>query len=163
MPTVTVQTTINAPRSLVFDLARDVDVHVITTSWTGEKIVAGVSSGKLMRNDLVTFEARHLGFRQQLTARISEMEYPSWFEDVLVKGAFSYLKHTHRFSEISQVQTAMIDILEFTSPLGILGQIADVLFLKAYMHNFLIRKNSNLKSLAERSADVAKGQIHDEF
>jgi hypothetical protein len=36
-----------------------------------------------------------------------------------------------------------------TSPLGILGKIADRLFLTSYMHRFIIRRNAVLKQLAE--------------
>jgi len=45
--------------------------------------------------------------------------------------------------------TVMRDRFEFDSPLGILGRIADWLFLASYMRRFLVRRNAVLKQLAE--------------
>jgi ligand-binding SRPBCC domain-containing protein len=152
MSTVHVETIINAPRTLVFDLARDVDVHAETVPWTREKIVGKVSHGKLEAEDIVTFDAVHFGVRQRLTARISKFEPPSHFEDVMMAGAFAAMTHCHDFAEVSEGQTLMTDDLTFASPLGIFGKAADVLFLRRYMTNFLERRNANLKRIAERSA-----------
>lgn len=44
MPTIYYEIYIEAPRSICFDLARNVDVHLETTAHTKEKAVAGVTS-----------------------------------------------------------------------------------------------------------------------
>ncbi len=54
----------------------------------------------------------------------------------------------HEFAEHPD-GTMMRDRFEFNSPLGILGRIADWLFLATYMRSFLIRRNKVLKQLAE--------------
>ena len=43
----------------------------------------------------------------------------------------------------------MKDIFDFTSPLGILGQIADILFLKSYMRRFIVERDNLIKKAAE--------------
>ena len=43
----------------------------------------------------------------------------------------------------------MRDRLEWKSPLGILGKIADALFLRRYMLRFLVTRNRNLKAIVE--------------
>jgi len=43
----------------------------------------------------------------------------------------------------------MIDRLTFESPLGVLGTMADQIFLCRYMRRFLIQRNRLLKQLAE--------------
>ena len=58
------------------------------------------------------------------------------------------MKHTHRFSETDK-GILMIDEFEFVSLLGILGQLADIFFLKRYMTNFLRKKNQELIKVAE--------------
>ncbi|MCA9075514.1 MAG: hypothetical protein KDA93_10815 [Planctomycetaceae bacterium] len=43
----------------------------------------------------------------------------------------------------------MIDRFDYTSPLGVLGQLADVMFLKRYMTRLLKERNKLIKSVAE--------------
>lgn len=43
----------------------------------------------------------------------------------------------------------MTDIFTYKSPLGILGNLADFLFLKNYMKSFLILRNQIIKICAE--------------
>ena len=45
MPTIELQTSIDAPRERVFDLCRSVDAHVATAEGTDERPVGGVTSG----------------------------------------------------------------------------------------------------------------------
>jgi hypothetical protein len=45
--------------------------------------------------------------------------------------------------------TTMRDLFSFQSPLGILGRIADVVFLTRYMKSFLIERNRVIKATAE--------------
>jgi ligand-binding SRPBCC domain-containing protein len=46
----------------------------------------------------------------------------------MISGAFKRMVHDHEFAEHA-TGTLMRDRFEFTSPLGILGKIADWLFL----------------------------------
>lgn len=149
MPVIKYTTYIEAPISRCFDLARDVDVHTKTTSTTKEKAVAGVTKGLLQIGDSVTWEATHLGVRQRLTAKITKMNQPYTFTDELVKGAFHSFTHTHTFKERG-TGTVMEDIFDYKSPLGIIGQLADVLFLKRYMKVFIVSRAKELKKIAER-------------
>jgi len=54
MPTLSLETLINAPRERVFDLARDVDRHTETMGHS-EEAVAGTTSGYLEEGDTVTW------------------------------------------------------------------------------------------------------------
>ncbi len=98
--------------------------------------------------DLVIFEARHLGIRQQLQARIVRMEPPHLFADEMIRGAFKSLYHLHEFLPDGS-GTLMRDTLRWEAPLGLLGSLADVLFLRHHLRRFLARKNAALKALAE--------------
>ena len=70
------------------------------------------------------------------------------FADEMIKGTFKAMHHVHSFEKNGD-GTRMIDEFEFTSPLGMLGIIADNLFLKNYMTKFLENKNQELKNVAE--------------
>jgi len=147
-----------APPERVFDLARSIEAHLHSASGTKERAVAGVNSGLLKLADEVTWEARHFGVKQQLTVRITSMERPFRFEDVMLSGAFKRMKHYHEFIDTSlgtnafanlPPGTLMVDRFEFESPWGILGRMVDRLFLCHYMRRFLLRRNQALKQLAE--------------
>jgi hypothetical protein len=43
----------------------------------------------------------------------------------------------------------MADIFDYTAPLGILGKLANFLFLKNYMTRFLLERNAVIKEFAE--------------
>ena len=107
-----------------------------------------MTDGLLELGDEVTWEAQHLGVTQRLTARITRLDRPVVFEDVMVRGAFASLRHVHEFVP-RDGGTTMIDTFTFTSPLGPLGAIVDRLFLARYMRRFLISRAHELKRMAE--------------
>ena len=64
------------------------------------------------------------------------------------QGAFQSLSHEHSFNE-QNGGTLMTDVLDFRSPLGPLGWIADFLILKPYMNRFLKKRGDLLKQYLE--------------
>lgn len=121
------------------------------TARSRERAVAGVTTGLMGAGDTVTWEAVHLGIRQRLTVRITRYERPRLFVDEMVEGAFRRLTHTHEFRAIDE-GTLMVDTFDYSSPLGVLGRLADVLFLKRYLLRFLSERARALKDEAERVA-----------
>ena len=148
MPVIVLRTRIVAPPSRCFDLARDVDLHERSTAASHERAVAGVTSGLLKPGDEVTWEATHLGVRQRLISRITEFDPPNRFVDEMVRGAFARFRHEHQFLAV-RGGTEMVDIFDYTSPLGPLGRLADGLFLRRYMMRLLRARNAYLKRAAE--------------
>ncbi|NLP51651.1 SRPBCC family protein [Bacillus sp. RO1] len=149
MPQIEHQQFIKAPVEICFDLARNVDIHTQTTSKTKERAVGGVTEGLLEQGDTVTWEATHLGIKQRLTAKVTLMEPPHKFIDVMVKGAFQSFIHTHQFLE-ADGGTLMIDQFQYKSPFGIIGVAADKLFLERYMRKFIVSRAEELKKIAEK-------------
>jgi ligand-binding SRPBCC domain-containing protein len=148
MPVIELSTVIHAPRERVFDLARSIDAHQDSTGGTEERAVAGVTKGLIDLNEEVTWQAWHMGVRQRLTVRVTGFDRPSYFQDVMIAGAFKSMVHDHWFVEHPD-GTLMRDRFEFQSPLGFLGAMADRLFLTTYMRRFIVRRNEVLKQLAE--------------
>jgi ligand-binding SRPBCC domain-containing protein len=151
MPEIRIVTRIQASRETVFDLARSVEVHLKSTAHTEERVVSGRISGVFEEGDIVTWEARHLGIRQRLTVKITQVRFPDFLEDVMMKGAFAEMRHQHFFESQSEA-TVMTDIFYYKSPLGLLGKLADKLFLEMYMRNLLLKRNAVIKVLAETNA-----------
>jgi ligand-binding SRPBCC domain-containing protein len=148
MTTLVLETTFHCSIENCFDLARSIDAHILSTSKTREKAVAGRLSGLCEQGDTITWEATHFGFRQKLTSEITKMDKPYFFEDRMIQGAFKSMRHEHHFEEKNGV-TTMRDIFEYEVPYGIFGWVFDKLILKNYMKQFLIRRNVYLKEHAE--------------
>lgn len=119
-----------------------------TTSKTEERAVGGVTKGVLEQGDTITWESIHFGIKQRLTAKVTVMEKPHKFVDIMVEGAFQSFVHTHQFIEEAG-GTIMIDTFQFKSPFGLIGVAADKLFLEKYMRAFIISRAKELKKIAE--------------
>ena len=148
MPIIKLQTPIKANRDIVFDLSRSIDLQSKYVTGSNEKAVAGRTSGLIRLDETVTYRGKHLSVRQNLTSRVIEFNRPNFFVDEMVQGAFKSLRHEHHFIATEE-GTIMKDIFDFESPLGVLGKLANVLFLKAYMINFLKNRNKIIKEFAE--------------
>jgi ligand-binding SRPBCC domain-containing protein len=148
---IRVETVIRAPIERCFDLARDPDLHARSVAQTGERVVSRTGAGLLGLGDVVTFEARHFGIRQRLTARITRFEPPHLFEDRMVRGAFRSVRHLHAFERIAE-GTRMVDTFEYEAPLGPLGALATRLFLTRYLRRLLTARAAFLKRHAERES-----------
>jgi hypothetical protein len=61
---------------------------------------------------------------------------------------------THAFTPLADGRTRMTDVVEFQSPLGPLGYLADGLVLDRYMPRLLRQRNSWLKTTLEASANA---------
>jgi ligand-binding SRPBCC domain-containing protein len=148
MPTIEIHTSIEAPIARVFDLCRSVDAHVVTAGATSERAVAGVTSGLLELGEQVTWSARHFGMRWRLTSRMVALDRPSYFRDSMVSGVFRAFDHDHEFVQRGRM-TEVRDVFAFTSPLGILGSMANVLVVTRHMRRFLERRMQDVKTIAE--------------
>lgn len=148
MATIRLVTPIRPPAARVFDLARSIDAHVASTPGTAERPVAGVTRGLIGLDETVTWEARHFGVTQRLTVRITAFQRPDYFEDGMISGAFQRMHHRHEFRPTAD-GTEMIDLFAFHAPLGPLGWLAEVLFLRRYLENLLRERAAILRRCAE--------------
>ena len=148
MPIIKLETKIDAPVERVFDLARSIDLHRDSMSKYDEKAVAGVTSGLINMDETVTWEATHFYVRQNLTSKITAFERPRYFRDSMISGAFARFDHDHYF-ERSGAETIVKDIFDYDSPLGILGDIADFLFVESHLREMLEERNELIKRIAE--------------
>lgn len=58
MPVIELATAVAAPVERVFDLARSIELHVVSVAHTGERAVAGVTSGSIGIGEQVTWRDR---------------------------------------------------------------------------------------------------------
>jgi ligand-binding SRPBCC domain-containing protein len=141
---IVLETRISAPPERVFDLSLSVELHLESTARTGERAVAGVTSGTLTLGDRVTWEARHLGARRRMTVEITRYDRPRHFRDEQVDGPFRRFVHDHRF-EAAGAGTLMRDELELESPL----RPVDRIVLVPHLRRLLLERNALIKRRAE--------------
>ncbi|HUP60495.1 MAG TPA: SRPBCC family protein [Thermoanaerobaculia bacterium] len=149
MQTIRIETWIAAPIERCFDAARDLDLHVQSVAHTNERAVGGRLSGLIGAGEEVTWRARHFGVVQHFTSRITAFDPPRSFQDSMQRGAFKSFVHDHYF-ESDGARTKMTDVLVFAAPLGILGWIAEKLFLRTYLERLLRMRARAIKEATER-------------
>ncbi|MBO0843211.1 MAG: SRPBCC family protein [Nocardioides sp.] len=143
MRRIELETYVAAPVDDVFELSLSVDAHTASMRDSGERIVAGVTSGSMSLGDTVTWRARHLGWTFTMTSRISEYDAPHRFVDEQVSGPFASWRHEHRFVA-SGAGTTMVDVAEFRAPLGVIGVLAERAVLTVYLTRLLRQRNDFL-------------------
>lgn len=148
MPLIHLETPINAPLDVVFDLSRSIDLRVHSAADTREKAVGGTVSGLISLGETVTWRAKHFGVQQRLKVEITEMERPRYFTDVMIEGPFRSMRHQHRF-EPMEGGTLMRDIFWYEAPYGLIGRVAEWILLTRYMQRFLQQRNKIIKQIAE--------------
>ncbi|MEL7975841.1 SRPBCC family protein [Isoptericola sp. F-RaC21] len=150
MPTIVLTTEIPASAQACFDASLSVDAHTASMRRSGERAVAGVTSGVMGPGDTVTWRARHFGVPFRMTSRISAHDTPHRFVDEQVAGPFRRWWHEHRFEEVPG-GTRMTDTVEYTSPAGVLGRLVDRVVLTGYLTRLLRTRNRWLtEALAPR-------------
>src|SRR5687768_13061311 len=118
MSTIKLLTHIKAPIEVCFDLSRSIELHMVSTAHTNETVVGGQSSGLCNVGATITWRAKHFGIYQQLTVRIIACDFPNYFEDQMVSGAFKSFTHRHYFRTVND-HTLMEDEFEYQVPFGI--------------------------------------------
>ena len=139
---------IAAPIERVFDLSRSINLHQISTASSNEKVIDGVMTGLINKDETVTWQAKHLFKIRLFTSKITAMQSPVSFTDEMVKGDFKSFHHEHHFKAAAN-GTIMIDLINFETPYGKIGKIVNALFLKSYLQKFLIKRNQVIKEYAE--------------
>jgi ligand-binding SRPBCC domain-containing protein len=145
---IQLETRIAAPAERCFLLSLSIDLHMDSTASTGERAIAGVTTGLIGEGESVTWRGRHFGFMLRHTSTITRYEPPDFFQDVMTAGMFRSFEHDHRFQQ-QNGETVMNDELRFTAPLGIFGLSAERLVLRNYLIRFLRERNEFLKQVAE--------------
>ncbi|GEO11119.1 SRPBCC family protein [Segetibacter aerophilus] len=148
MTTIELYTYIKAPITVCFNLSRSAELHMISTSKTDEKVIAGRSSGLFEKGDTVTWKARHFGVYHTLQMEISALSFPYSFEDRMVRGPFKSICHNHHFQEANGL-TVMKDVFQYEVPFSLFGQLFNQMILRKHMRNLLEERNRTIKEYAE--------------
>ena len=145
---IRIETRIRAPIERCFDAARDLDLHLQSFADTNEQAVGGRTSGLIEMGEEVTWRGRHFGVTQHMTSKITAFDRPRYFQDSMQRGAFKSFVHDHYFEQTGDT-TTMLDVVAFAAPLGPLGRLAELLFLRRYLTRLLTHRAKVLGSHLE--------------
>jgi ligand-binding SRPBCC domain-containing protein len=140
-------TAIAAPIERCFDLSRSIDLELASTEGQ-QRVIAGVTSGLIGLGQEVTWSGRHFGFVFSHASRIIAYEFPRYFQDSMLRGAFKSYCHDHHF-ETSHSGTLMKDVVNFAAPFGLPGRLAECWALERHMRTLLECRNLYIKRAAE--------------
>ncbi|PZE63147.1 SRPBCC family protein [Curtobacterium sp. MCBD17_021] len=149
---VRIVTDLPVPPERAFALSLDIGAHLRSMAASGERAVAGRTSGTIGLGETVTWRARHLGVVWRMTSRITVLEAPCAFVDEQVRGPFARFRHEHRFEPTAE-GTRMIDEVTFRAPLGVLGRVAEGLVLRRYLRTLIVERNRSLASELRVASD----------
>ncbi len=125
----------------MFDASLSIDHHLDSMRSSGERAVAGVTSGHIGLGETVTWRARHFGIPFTMTSRITALDRPYRFVDEQVRGPFRVFRHEHVFHSAGS-GTVMVDTLTIGSPL--FGALAERLVLVPYLRRLIRQRNAHL-------------------
>jgi ligand-binding SRPBCC domain-containing protein len=148
MPVIHLTTFIGAPAQRVFDLSRHIGLHKESMAAYKEEAVAGTRMGLIEKDETVTWKAKHLFKTRLMRVKITQLEKYYLFTDEQVEGDFKMMRHEHHFKPCDN-GTILIDLFEFETPYGILGQWLNGLYLTKYMKRLLELRNKMIKEVAE--------------
>jgi ligand-binding SRPBCC domain-containing protein len=117
-----------------------------------ERAIGGRISGLITLGETVTWRAKHFLLWHEMTVKITQFEYPKMFCDEMVAGPFKFFRHEHIFTPVSG-GTVMTDILHYALPFPLLTTFLDVVLLRGYMKELLLKRNAEIKGLAENVSE----------
>ncbi len=145
MASFTLERVVPAALAEVFDISRDVDLHLASQGGRGERVVAGTSSGRLGEGGQVTWSARHFGIRFRMASIVYDVDRPRLFRDRQIRGPFASFQHTHEFLP-HPGGTLMRDEIVFRSPFGPFGRLVDRLVMRRHLIKVITERNDAISA-----------------
>lgn len=88
-------------------------------------------------------------------ARFIEFEPGVRFVDEQGKGPFKSFRHQHVFEDAGDGRTRLIDIIDYEPPFGLLGVLADWLFLSRDLKQMLDYRHKRTREILESKEPIA--------
>ena len=101
------------------------NLEQITPPWLGFRILS-MSTASIEEGTIIRYRLRLHAIPVHWRTEICEWSPPHCFVDKQTKGPYKRWRHTHRF-EAHGSRTKMIDEVQYTLPMGVLGRIVHAL------------------------------------
>ncbi len=157
MPTLTATTDLPADVGAALRVNLDLDVETVAFARHRLRPVAGpglASGGAIGDGERVRWAARLFGVlpvrHTSEVAVLEDGDRRARFVDTMVSGVFRAYAHEHLLVALppddGEPVTRQVDTMTWTSPLGPLGRLADVLAVRAVMSHLLRARNAEVSS-----------------
>ena len=134
------------PRSDVFAFFSDAfNLQAITPSFLGFKILTPAPID-IQEGTLIDYKITLFGIPMKWRTRIERFEPETSFVDTQIRGPYALWHHTHTFED-SPDGTLMRDIVRYRLPLGVLGTIAHMLFVRHTLQRIFQYRFDTLEQL----------------
>lgn len=142
------QTRIMAPPDVVFRFHESPDaLQQLIPPWENMKPVE--SSGSLLPGSRVVLRGSLGPLPIKWVAIHTEYDPPHLFADQLESGPFAYWYHRHRFLDDGQGGTLLTDEVEYSVPMGAVGQLLGGWFVRRKLEAMFAYRHEKTKSLIE--------------
>ena len=123
-------------------------LEIITPKEMNLKIINSTTGQKLIQGSEIWIVGKIIFLRITTWRSRITFLYMHEYVDEMLKGPFKRWRHLHRFHDINQKQTQVIDEVDFELPYGIIGKS----LLESYTYNrlekvFAYRKKATIKAL----------------
>lgn len=135
-----------SPRTHVFDLLTSPErLGELLVKRIDVQLVRGADS--LRRGAEYEFLMTRCGFCQSVRIRVEDLLKSSRVSYRQTEGLFESWVHTMKFEDHGDNQTLVTDYVDYRLPFGLLGFVADDLFVRRDMRLLLSRRLARAKSL----------------
>lgn len=142
-------THIKAPVERCFDLSRSIDFHKISLSPVlKEESVAGCTTGLIGPNQHALMQSRLWGMVFSTELKITKFNPPYFLSFEIADSNFQSAIHDYYFYDIGN-ETVMVNHFYYKLKLGLMGEIANLLFLEKYLVKVISQRNDLLREYAE--------------
>ncbi len=128
------------------------------------KITPKGMSVKLLNEDFVPREGAVLRLKSvknfipmNWEVKIETMDEPRLLIDIATRSPFAFWKHSHIFTQVSQTQCELKDIVEFVLPFGAFGRLFEGFVKREFDAMFAFRHRVT-KEMLEESIDSSLAQ-----
>lgn len=150
MGTFHAETTIDVPVEEVFAFHRDTR-NAARIAAPGQTILGVEGSFPLDEGDEVVLRVRiaPIPFPQRWRVRVVRLEHPTLMVDETLDGPFARFVHEHRFEDLGDGRTRLVDHVEYALPLGPLGRIVEKLVVGRQLRAAFAHRQEATKALLE--------------
>lgn len=137
-----------APRKLdeVFSFfARAENLEVLTPDWLHFKIL-DIAPQPVQKGTLIHYALRMRGMPLRWSSEIAEWDPPNSFVDLQLRGPYKLWRHTHRFIGEGDA-TRIVDEVLYELPLGVLGRLAQRLFVKRDLEKIFAFREAKVREI----------------
>jgi ligand-binding SRPBCC domain-containing protein len=124
------------------------NLHLITPPDLG--FTSGLEDKPMYEGQQITYTLTVIGRPVTWVTRITHVETGTRFVDEQLRGPYAYWRHVHEFSNAAD-GVAMTDTITYSPPLGLLGRLANEVFIRRELQRIFAYRRARLQEIFNQS------------